>query len=47
MPSYLTDPAPDYVMPLSGGTAIYDYINHTGHKNIGAWIDQAAQQVGR
>ena len=30
-----------------GATRVYDYVNGGGHQNIGAWIDQAAQQVGR
>jgi hypothetical protein len=47
LPPYLTDPAPGYVMQLSTGTAIHDYVLGDGHKNIGTWIDQAAQQVGR
>jgi len=47
LPRYLADPPPDYVMPLSAGTYVYDYVNLGGHKNIGSWIDQAAQQVGR
>jgi len=47
LPKYLADPDPGCVMGLSAGTATYDYVNHDGHKNIGAWIDRAAQQVGR
>jgi MTH538 TIR-like domain (DUF1863) len=47
LPSYLADPDPGYVISLSAGTAIYDHIDHSGHRNIGAWIDQAAQRVGR
>jgi hypothetical protein len=47
LPSYLTDPAAGRVSLLSGGTAVYDYVNQGGHSNIGAWIDRAAQRVGR
>jgi hypothetical protein len=47
LPRYLADPAAGYVTVLSTGTAVYDYMNQDGHKNIGAWIDAAAQQVGR
>ena len=47
LPSYLADPDPGYVIALSAGTATYDHVDHCGHRNIGAWIDQAAQRVGR
>jgi hypothetical protein len=47
LPRYLADPASGYVTGLSSGTAVYDYMTEIGHKNIGAWIDAAAQQVGR
>ena len=47
LPRYLADPDPGYVVALSTGTAIYDYVFGNGHKDIGAWIDQAAQRVGR
>ena len=47
LPRYLSDPQPGYVMRLSTGTRAYDYMTAEGHKNIGLWIDQAAQQVGR
>lgn len=47
LPPYLTDPAAGYVTLLSSGTAIYNFVSDDGHKNIGAWIDQAAQRVGR
>ena len=46
LPRYLADPAAGYVTPLSAGTAVYDYINQDGHKNIGAWID-AGSTTGR
>ena len=45
-PPWLPDPAPGYVTPLAEGADEYDYINE-GHKNIGAWIDRAAQKAGR
>lgn len=47
LPSYLNDPSPGKCTPLSTGAAEYDYIGYNGHKNIGSWIDQAAQKVGR
>jgi hypothetical protein len=47
LPAYLADHAPGYLMPLSSGTAAYDYVTDIGHKNIGAWIDKASQAVGR
>jgi hypothetical protein len=46
-PPWLNDPAAGYVTPLSNNADEYDYITHDGHKNIGAWIDRAAQRVGR
>jgi Thoeris protein ThsB, TIR-like domain len=47
LPRYLADPSPGYVMPLSAGTAVYDYVAQQGHMNIGIWIDKAAERVGR
>jgi MTH538 TIR-like domain (DUF1863) len=47
LPRWLRDPPPDYVMPLSVGADQYDYIAGDGHKNIGAWIDSAAQKAAR
>jgi hypothetical protein len=47
LPPWLADPAPGYVMPLAHGADDYDYILQDGHKNIGAWIDRAAQKAGR
>lgn len=46
-PSWLADPAPGYVTLLSNNALAYDYIGNEGHKNIGTWIDRAAQQAGR
>lgn len=47
LPGYLGEPAAGYVTLLSTGAFVYDYVTQQGHKNIGAWIDRAAQQVGR
>jgi hypothetical protein len=47
LPPWLRDPTPGYLMPLSANAAEYDYMADDGHKNIGLWIDRAAQQVGR
>jgi hypothetical protein len=47
LPSWLADPAERWVTPLSNNADEYDYIAQDGHKNIGAWIDRAAQRVGR
>jgi hypothetical protein len=47
LPAYLRDPQPGYVMPLSSGAAAYCYAMQDGSKNIGVWIDRAAQEVGR
>jgi hypothetical protein len=47
LPPYLRDPAIRNLTQLSSGTSVYDYVNDDGHKNIGSWIDRAAQQVGR
>jgi hypothetical protein len=46
-PSWLTDPSLDHVMPLSADAAEYDYELENGHRNIGSWIDKAAQRAGR
>ena len=47
LPSWLADPLTGRVTPLSANAPIYDYIADDGHKNIGGWIDQAAQRAGR
>jgi hypothetical protein len=47
LPRYLKEPTIGYVMPLSAGASEYNFVAHDGHKNIGAWIDNAAQAVGR
>jgi hypothetical protein len=46
-PSYLADPAVGYVSPLSSGTSVYDFAQANGARNLGTWIDLAAQAVGR
>jgi hypothetical protein len=47
LPSWLADPAPEYVTPLSQNASVYDYTAGHGHRNIGSWIDNAAQGAGR
>jgi hypothetical protein len=47
LPSWLADPRVDHVTPLSWNASVYDYIADEGHKNIGSWIDKAAQGAGR
>ncbi len=47
LPRYITDISIHHVMPLSRVTQQYDFIMHAGAKNLGAWIDAAASQVGR
>ena len=46
-PRWLTKPDINHVMPLSVGADEYDYTAGNGHKNIGIWIDRAAQRAGR
>ena len=47
LPRYLVEPAVGYVTPLSHAAREHDFAAQEGHKNIGAWIDNAAQAVGR
>lgn len=47
LPRYLAAPDAGYIRPLSAGTAEHNYVLNDGHKNIGGWIDRAAQAVGR
>src|SRR5262249_8616935 len=47
LPGWLSDPAPNYITPVSNSALMYDYVNNDGHRNIGDWIDRAAQQAGR
>ena len=41
-PAYLQEPDAGRIRLLSTGTSEYDYVAQDGHKNIGAWIDAAA-----
>jgi hypothetical protein len=47
LPGYIAAPDIGYVMPLSAGAQEYDFVAGTGHKNLGTWVDAAAQAVGR
>lgn len=47
LPPYLTDPATGYVTFLSSGTSIYDFAQPNAARQLGSWIDKAAQAVGR
>jgi hypothetical protein len=47
LPVWLADPAPGYVTPLFWYTKAYDYVVNEGHRNVGIWIDHAAQMAGR
>jgi hypothetical protein len=47
LPPWLADPVAGYVTPLSQNATVCDYIADDGHKNIGSWIDRAAQGAGR
>jgi MTH538 TIR-like domain (DUF1863) len=47
LPRYLKEPDTGWIMPLSAGALEYDYVTGEGQKNIGAWIDHAAEMVGR
>jgi hypothetical protein len=47
LPRYIPNIDVGYVMPLSVHTAEYDMTTNEGFRNIGAWIDTAAAQVGR
>lgn len=46
-PTWLSDPQPGWIMPLSANAAVYDYVASNGYHNIGAWIDAAAVAAGR
>ena len=39
-------PQPGYIQPLNFDAEEYDYTAGDGHKNIGSWIDAAAQMRG-
>lgn len=48
LPTWLADPpSHNWVMPLSHNARVYDYVVEDGHRNIGSWIDGAAQAAGR
>lgn len=47
LPPWVADPVAGYVTPLSQNATVYDYIADDGHRNIGSWIDKAAQGAGR
>ena len=47
LPPYLRDPSVNQVVQLSEGCGLYDFALQEGHRNIGRWIDAAAQAVGR
>jgi hypothetical protein len=47
LPPWLADPVAGHVTPLSQNASVYDYIADDGHRNIGGWIDKAAQGAGR
>jgi MTH538 TIR-like domain (DUF1863) len=46
LPLYIPSIQPGFVMPLSRHTSVYDFAS-AGHKDIGAWIDQAAAAAAR
>jgi len=47
LPPWLGDPDPGYLMPLSAQAPVYDFAADDGHRNLGIWIDAAAQRAGR
>jgi hypothetical protein len=47
LPRYIVAPDAGYVRPLAGGAREYDFVAGVGHKNLGTWVDAAAQDVGR
>jgi hypothetical protein len=47
LPPWLRDCAAGYVTPFADCVPVYDFIRQDGHKNLGTWIDQAAQRAGR
>jgi MTH538 TIR-like domain (DUF1863) len=46
-PRYIPELGIGAVVPLSTGTATYDYTTDLGSRSIGFWLDSAAIQVGR
>lgn len=47
LPAYMLPPNRGGFSALSGSVPVYDFVLNEGHKNIGSWIDAAAQRVGR
>jgi hypothetical protein len=47
LPRYTSNISVGYVMPLSRITREYDFMVDVGSKNIGKWIDDAADAAGR
>jgi hypothetical protein len=48
LPLYMPDVDVGYLRPLSTVTAVYDFMENDGARNIGAWVDAAAgRQVGQ
>ena len=45
-PRWMQKPQPGYIQPLNFDAEEYDYTAGDGHKNIGSWIDAAAQMRG-
>ncbi len=47
LPPYVRQPVANQPLSLSRVTREYDFAAQQGHKNIGGWIDLAAQEAGR
>lgn len=47
LPHWLPSAAVGYVTPLSAGALTYNFVTEQGHRDIGSWIDAAAQKAGR
>jgi hypothetical protein len=47
LPRYLPEPPVGWVVPLTYGTAEYDFVFDAGSRNIGWWFDFAAKGAGR
>ena len=46
-PAYLPEPTSGTITTLDKGTQEYDWVAQSGHRNVGGWIDLAAEQAGR
>jgi hypothetical protein len=46
LPRYIAAPSIGFVTPLSSGSWEYDFVAGIGHRNIGVWLDVAAQVCG-